>query len=268
MSNKLVYVGIAIFTVYFLAPIYILLLLAFNSPKYTIESVYPPLIFKSPTLNNLIFAFTQYDFIHPLLKSLAVATLVGILALIVGIPAGYGLSKLPGKIAYPIIVVLLITNMMPGLVVAIPISAEFIRLGLFDTIPGLAFAQELVTLPLAVFILQGTFSSIPREIEYQAKIDGASTLSYILRVLVPTTSPGIIAAFLISWMFSWDEFTYAIILSPIHPTWPVEIYLNITRGNILAAIAFSLVFTIPVIILTILLQKYLRGEYLTGGIKS
>ncbi|TRM80506.1 carbohydrate ABC transporter permease [Sulfolobus sp. D5] len=266
--SKIVYVGFAIFTIYFLFPLYILLLVAFSPAKYTIESLYPPPIFKQFTLNNLIFAFTQYNFLKPFIKSLIVATLVGIIALLVGIPAGYGLSRLPAKIAYPVLVLLLITNMVPGIVVAIPISAEFIKLHLFDTPIGLALVQELITLPLATFIMQGTFSAIPKEIEYQARIDGASALSYIANILVPTALPGIIAAFLISWMFSWDEFTYAVILSPIHPTLPVEIYINITRGNELAAVAFSLVFTIPVIILTVILQKYLKGEYLTGGIKA
>jgi trehalose transport system permease protein len=268
MRIKLIYIGIILLSIYFLFPLYVLLLLSFSPAKYTIQRVYPLLYFKSFTLSNLQFAFYCYDFIHPFLKSLFVAFLVGILALLLGIPAGYGLSRLPAKVSYPILVLLLITNMVPGLVVAIPISVEFIKLGLFDSIPGLAFAQELITLPLATFILQGTFSAIPREIEYQAKIDGASTLSYFINILLPMASPGIASAFLISWMFSWDEFTYAVILSPIHPTLPVEIYINITRGNVLAASAFSLVFTIPVIVLTLFLQKYLKGEYLTGGIKA
>ncbi|MCI2414198.1 MAG: carbohydrate ABC transporter permease [Candidatus Aramenus sp.] len=265
---RFLYIAVVIFAVYFLFPLYVLLLIAFSPAKFTIESLYPPLIFKEFTLNNLVYAFTQYDFLHPFIKSLSVATLVGALALLLGIPAGYGLSRLPGSVAYPLIVLLLVTNMVPGMVVAIPISAEFIRLHLFDSVLGLALVQELITLPLATFIMQGTFSAIPREIEYQAKIDGASTLSYFKDVLVPTALPGIIAAFLISWMFSWDEFTYAVILSPIHPTLPVEIYVNITRGNELAAVAFSLVFTVPVVILTLLLQKYLKGEYLTGGVKA
>ncbi len=267
MRNLLVYVGAIIFTLYFLIPLYILVLIAFSPAKFTLESLYPPLYFKGFTLSNLVYAFTQYNFIHPFLKSFFVASLVGIIAILLGIPAGYGLSKLPGKLAYAFIVVLLITNMVPGLVVAIPISVEFIKLHLFDSIPGLALVQELVTLPLAVFILQGTFSAVPKEVEYQARIDGASTLSYLSNVLIPVALPGIVAAFLISWMFSWDEFTYAVLLSPIHPTLPVEIYFNIERGNELAAVAFSLVFTIPVIVLTLILQKYLKGEYLAGGVK-
>ncbi|BDC17231.1 carbohydrate ABC transporter permease [Acidianus sp. HS-5] len=265
---KFWYIAIVILSIYFLLPLYILIMIAFSPAKYTIETIYPPLVFKAFTLNNLIYAFTQYDFVHPFFKSLSVATLVGILGILIGVPAGYGLSRLPGKIAYPVLILLLITNMVPGIVVAIPISAEFIKLHLFDTILGLALVQELITLPLATFIMQGTFSAVPREIEYQAKIDGASTFSYIKDILIPTALPGIAAAFLISWMFSWDEFTYAIILSPIHPTLPVEIYINITRGNELAAVAFSLVFTIPVIILTLFLQKYLKGEYLAGGVKA
>jgi trehalose transport system permease protein len=266
-GKTLTYVVATIFTLYFLVPLYLLFLIAFSPAKFTLEALYPSLILKQFTLNNLIYAFTQYDFISPFLKSFFVASLVGILAIVLGVPAGYGLSRLPSRLAYGIIVLLLITNMVPGLIVAIPISVEFIKLHLFDSIPGLALVQELVTLPLAVFILQGTFSAVPREIEYQAKMDGASTFSFLTDVLMPVALPGIVTAFLISWMFSWDEFTYAILLSPIHPTLPVEIYLNIERGNELAAVAFSLVFTIPVIVLTLILQKYLKGEYLAGGVK-
>lgn len=253
---------------YFLAPLYIMLMIGFSPAKYTIESLYPSLYFKGFTLNNLVYAFTQYNFLGPFIKSMEVATLVGLIAILLGVPAGYGLSRLPQRLSFPLIVLLLITNMVPGLVVSIPISAEFVRLHLFDTVPGLALVQELVSLPLAVFIMQGAFSSIPREVEYQARLDGASALTYFTRVLIPSASTGVAAAFLISWMFSWDEFTYAVILSPIHPTLPVVIYNNITRGNVLAAVAFSLVFTLPVIVLTVALQKYLRGEYLAGGVKA
>jgi len=67
-------------------------------------------------------------------------------------------------------------------------------------------------------------------------------------------------------MLSWDEFTFATILSPITPTLPYVIYTNITRGNILASSALALVLTLPVVILTIMLQRYLKGEYLSGGL--
>jgi trehalose transport system permease protein len=132
----------------------------------------------------------------------------------------------------------------------------------------LALAQELVVLPLAVFILLGTFQAIPRDLEYQARIDGAGLVRSVFGLIVPLGKIGAAVAFLLSWMFSWDEFTFAVILSPNNPTLPIVIYQDMTRGNILAAAAFALLVTIPVLILTALLQQYLKGEYLSGGLKG
>ena len=266
--NILVYIGVIILGIYFLFPLYILVLLAFNSPKYTILKLYPSLLLQAPTLNNLITALQGTAFIDPFIKSLETATLVGLITIALAVPAGYGLSRIPRAIAYPILVLLLVTNMMPGIVIGIPIAVDFIKLGLYETVEGLALAQTLITLPLASFIMQGTFSAIPSDLENQARIDGANLFHRLFSVLIPLAAPGIVAAFLISWMFSWDEFTYAILLMPFHSTLPVTIYIDVTRGNLLAGIAFSLVFTIPVIVLSFALQKYLKGEYLAGGLKG
>ncbi|QGA54316.1 ABC transporter permease subunit [Sulfolobus sp. E5-1-F] len=262
------YLGAIIVGIYFLFPLYILVLLAFNSPKYTVLAKFPSLLPVSLTLNNLITALQGTAFIDPFIKSLETATLVGIITIALAIPAGYGLSRLPRAISYSIIILLLVTNMMPAIVIGIPIVVDFLKLHLFESVIGLALAQTLITLPLATFILQGTFSSIPIDLEHQARVDGANLFNRLFSVLLPLAAPGIAAAFLISWMFSWDEFTYAILLIPYHSTLPVTIYQDVTRGNLLAGIAFSLIFTIPVIILTFALQKYLRGEYLAGGIKG
>ncbi|MCH1770337.1 MULTISPECIES: carbohydrate ABC transporter permease [Metallosphaera] len=262
------YIGAIVVGAYFLFPLYVLFLLAFNSPTFTILARYPALLPISLTLNNLVVSLQGSAFIDPLVKSLETATLVGVITLVLAVPAGYGLSRLPRAIAYPILVLLLVTNMMPAIVIGIPIAVEFIKLHLFESVEGLALAQTLITLPLATFILQGTFSSIPSDLENQARVDGAGLLRRLFSILLPIAAPGIAAAFLISWMFSWDEFTYAILLIPYHSTLPVTIYSDVTRGNLLAGVAFSLVFTIPVIVLTFALQKYLRGEYLAGGIKA
>jgi trehalose transport system permease protein len=85
-------------------------------------------------------------------------------------------------------------------------------------------------------------------------------------LLVPLAKAGVAASFLLSWLLSWDEFTFAVLISPIHPTLQVVIYDNITRGNILASSAFALIVTIPVIVLALFLQRFLRGEMLTGGL--
>ena len=267
-SRAGVYVAAALAAALFLFPFYVLLLIAFQPPKYTLVQLYPPLVPARLTLANLVAAFSGSSFIDSFLKSVETATLVGLITLALAIPAGYGLSRLPGRVSYPILVLLLLTNIMPGVVIGIPIAVEFVRLGLYETVPGLALAQTLVTLPLATLILQGTFSAIPRELEHQARVDGAGLVDRLRYVLVPNAAPGIAAAYLISWMFSWDEFTYAVLLMPYHSTLPVTIYIDVTRGNLLAGAAFSVVFTIPVIVLTYALQRYLKGQYLSAGIRG
>ncbi|BCU67720.1 sugar ABC transporter permease [Sulfolobales archaeon HS-7] len=262
------YIAIIILVMFFLYPIYVLFLVSFVPPQYTVDRLYPDQIPVALTLHNIIHAIENAELTGALDKSLIVATIVGILALVLGIPAAYGLSKLEEKVATLITTLLFVVNMMPAIVIAIPIAADFIKIGLFDSALGLALAQELVVLPISTFILLGSFQSIPRDLENQARVDGAGIFRALFDTILPVAREGIIATFLLAWMTSWDEFTYAILISPIKPTLPVHIYLYTTRGSIIDASAFSLLLTLPVLALTLGLQKYLRGEYLGGGIKA
>ncbi|WP_162509633.1 ABC transporter permease subunit [Thermogymnomonas acidicola] len=119
-------------------------------------------------------------------RSFYVAMIVAVLALLFGISAGYGLSRIsPPKIANTIVVLLFFSNMMPGIVVAIPIASEFLKFGLYDNFMGIALAQELVVLPLSVFIMLGAFRSVPRELFLQARVDGAGIFASLARVILP-----------------------------------------------------------------------------------
>ncbi|MEM3185240.1 MAG: carbohydrate ABC transporter permease [Conexivisphaerales archaeon] len=265
LSKLLLYFTAVLAILIVLFPIYILFLIAFTPVKYTIDSVYPILYPGGFTLANLVTAVESFGLEGPTIRSIETATLVGLIAIGIGLPAAYGLNRLPRNTSGILTAMLFLANMLPAIVVAIPISAEFISFHLYGSVVGLALAQELVVLPLTIFILQGALSSIPRDLEYQARIDGAGLLKTIYTVLAPLAKAGIVAAFLLSWMISWDEFTFAVILNPANPTLPIVIYINLFRGNILASSAFALILTIPVIILTAALQKYLKGEYLTAG---
>lgn len=268
-SNRyIIYLVVAFALLMVIFPIYVLFLIAFTPAKYTVDSVFPLLYPGGFTLANLIVAVKSFGLIGPTIRSVETATLVGSIAVAIGLPAAYGLNRLPRNTANTVIATLFLANMLPAIVIAIPISAEFISFHLYGSVIGLALAQELVVLPLTIFLLQGAFSSIPRDIEYQARVDGAGLLRTIFTVLAPLAKAGVAAAFLLSWMISWDEFTFAVILNPANPTLPIIIYINLFRGNILASSAFALTLTIPVIVLTAFLQRYLKGEYLTGGLSG
>ena len=146
------YIGVVIILLYTLFPLYILFLLAFTPASYTTIAVhsgsYPTLYPAGFTLYNLQAAFGIPEIMTALIKSLETAFLVGGLALLIGIPAAYGLSRLKPKIASLISTTLFFANMLPSVTIAIPISATFLRLGLNETFLGLALAQELIVLPL------------------------------------------------------------------------------------------------------------------------
>jgi trehalose transport system permease protein len=255
-------IGLSILLVY---PLYVLSLIAFSPVKYTLNTDYPLQWPGGFTLQNLINAFASSNLVDPAIRSLETAFLVGALALLIGIPSAYGLSRLAPNLANIISTMLFLANMLPALVIAIPISAQFISLHLFNSVFGLAMAQELIVLPLTVFLLLGAFQSLPKDLANQARIDGAGMFRTLYTLLVPLSKAAVVAAFLLDWMISWDEFTFAVILSPVNPTLPIVIYTNITRGDILSSSAFALVLTVPVVILTAILQRYLKGEYLSGG---
>ena len=162
---------------------------------------------------------------------------------------------------------LFVVNMMPAIVIAIPISVYFIKIGLYDNIFGIALAQELVVLPISVFIMLGGFRALPQDLENQAMVDGASIIHSFKDVIFPLIKIPLLISFLLAWMTSWDEFTYAVIISPIDPTFPVSLYDYVSRGEPFIASTFALLVTIPVIVIVVVLQKYLKGEYLSGGMK-
>lgn len=268
-SKYYFYIGGTVFAFIVLIPLYILVIIAFGVPSQTIGAYYPMLLPTKFTLANLHNAFTGYGLVllAAFYKSLETAFIVASLAVLLGFHAAYGLNKIPYKYSNMILALLFFSTMIPSLTIAIPISTTFIKIGLYDSALGLALAQELVVLPLTVFLITGAFEAIPRTLEYQARVDGATFSQALYKVIFPLALPGIVSAFLLSWLMSWDEFTFAVILSPVHPTLPILIYLESTaRGDILTGTVFSLLVTIPVIALTVILSKFIRGSYLSAGI--
>lgn len=265
-KNIVSYIIAIIMSIIFVYPLYILVMITFEPVSLTFDRIYPyqlPFVF---TLVNLSSALKNLSLVYPVIRSTEVAFLVAFISIGLAVPAAYGLQKMTARVSNKIILLLFVVNMMPGIVIAIPISVYFLKLGLENSVLGIALAQELVVLPLSVFIMLGGFRALPGDLENQAYVDGARLHNAFTRVLLPLVKIPILITFLISWMTSWDEFTYAVIISPVKPTFPVDLYGYVSRGDPFIASSFALLVTIPVIIVTVVLQKYFRGEYLSGGI--
>lgn len=221
----------------------------------------------SDTKKDFFNKDTYNKLYRPLLKSLTVATLTTLIAILIAAPAAYVISRMPRKWKYIIILSLLFTRMFPDVGIALPIATRFHSWGLIDNTLGLILAHLIPNLPFLAWILVGTFEVIPTDLEKAAMIDGANRIKALRRIVFPIAAPGIAVGAMFIWLASWNEFIYARYLSTVASTLPIKTYEVITTGTFFSAAAYSTILTIPVVIITFYLQRYLQSGMLSGAVK-
>jgi trehalose transport system permease protein len=262
-TTILTYSAIAVILLFTGIPLYIMLKITFADPAAFINAGE----FKF-SLENLKSIFTSGNIWSPLRKSLVVALATSFFSVIIAAPGAYVLSKIPGRMGYVFLILIFFTRMFPEVSIALPISLNFIRLGLFDTYLGLILAHLIRVLPLVAWILVGTFKSIPRDLEEAGRMDGCSKLKVLYKVLLPIARPGIVVGLIFGFLNSWDEFIYATYLSLTEKTLPLTIFYYINRGGWFLSSTYALVVTMPVLIFTYYFQRYLQSGYLSGAVKG
>jgi trehalose transport system permease protein len=204
----------------------------------------------------------------PLRHSLVVAFSTAIIAVLIAAPAAYVISRLPKGARYFVVLALLLTRMFPEVIIATPIASNFFAWGLDDTDIGLTMAHLIRTLPLVSWVLVGTFAVIPRDLEEASAVDGSGRVGTLLRVVLPLAAPGIAVAAIFAWLDSWNDLLYAIYLFLTEQTLPLITYYYANRGTVTDVATFSIILTIPVLILTLFLQRWIRSGYLSGAVKG
>lgn len=204
----------------------------------------------------------------PLRHSLIVAFGTAILSIIIAAPAAYVISRLPRGTRYFVVLGILFTRMFPEVIIATPIASNFFSWGLNDTDLGLILAHLIRTLPLVAWILVGSFEVIPRDLEESSAIDGAGKATTLIRIILPIGLPGIAVAAIFAWLDSWNDLLYAIYLFLTERTLPLVTYYYANRGTVTDVATFSVIMTIPVILLTLFLQRWIRSGYLSGAVKG
>ena len=158
--------------------------------------------------------------------------------------------------------------MIPSVAIALPISVTFLKMNLIDTSLGLVLANMITQIPFMAWILVSTFAEVPVALDEAAWIDGASRLQAIVKVILPVSMQGIAVSAMYVWLNAWNEFTYAMYLSNNSKTLPLQIYYYVSRGNVFERAAYSTILAIPVILVTFVLQRYLKPDYLGGSVKG
>ena len=140
----------------------------------------------------------------------------------------------------------------------------FLRWGLLDTALGLILAHLTMALPVAAWVLTTTFSSIPREVQEAAAVDGCGTWRTLTSIILPLALPGLAVCGLLVWLLSWEEFTLATYLTLGAKTMPLQVYYYLYQGNWFDTAVAATLMTLPVLVLSAFLQRYLRETSLAG----
>jgi len=232
---------------------------------------YPPLFIFRPTFKHYYEVIIQSNFFRYFSNSMIVSLGSVALSLIIGVPAAYAFKKCQFRFKNQIISWTLATRMLPAMVYVIPYFVSFQYLRLIDTRTGLIIAYLTFNLPIVVWTMNGFFAQFPTSIEEAAKIDGASTWQSFLYVVLPLSTTGLIATALIIFMWCWNEFIFALVLTRREAlTATIAIinfmaYEGIEWGKVAAG---AMIVLIPVIFFSIMVRKYMAKAMFSGAIKG
>ena len=250
-----------------LFPIYLIFMVSF-APGSAVFGERPKLFVHNFTLRWWKAAFTSGGLASPLAKSLVVAFATTLLAILIAAPAAYVIARMRPSVRYTVVIGLLVTRMFPEFTIGISVATRFAKLDLLDTYVGLILAHLIGALPFIAWILVGTFETIPIELEEAAHIDGASRLRTLTKVVFPVAAGGIAVASLFVWLYSWNEFLYARLLTTNQLTLPLKVFQAIDRGTTQQMATVAAILTLPILVIVYFLQRYLRPGALTGAVKG
>ncbi len=260
------YVLVVLIMVPFLLPFYWMIRTSLMSLGDA-TSIPPKLLF-NPTLQNYARLLSAPSYWKSFTNSAIIGGVAMAIGLAAGLPAAYSIARFrQGRLSAAI----LFSRMCPHIGILVPWFIFFTKLKLADTYPGMIMTHLIITLPLTIWIMIGFFEEVPQEIQDAAMVDGCSTLGTFLHICVPIVLPGIIVSTILGFAFSWNNFLLsAIIGGPHTQTLPVITYLQVGEFNVdwgyLAASGIAL--TVPVLLLTLVVQRYLIRGLAFGGSKG
>ncbi|MBR0661370.1 carbohydrate ABC transporter permease [Neoroseomonas oryzicola] len=233
------------------------------------NTAFPPIFIPDPpTLDNYREVFARNDFLLFAWNSVVVSFSATGLALAIGVPAGYGIAKMRAMRAAALI---LIARITPGLSYLIPLFLLFQWLELTGTLVPIVITHLVITVPIVVWVMISFFEGLPAELEEAALVDGATIWQAFRYVAMPLARPGITVATILAFIFSWNNFVFAMVLAGRETrTLPVAVnnmltFEQISWGPLSAA---ALLVTAPVLILTLLAQKQIVAGLTAGGVKG
>ena len=266
--NVVVYIVSVVAMMIAIFPIYWILATALKTRTDFLD--FPPKFFLfKPTLNNFHQVFVVDKFHQYIINSVVVTVGAVLLALLICIPASYSLCRLMTKGRDNFAFSILGIRVLPMITLILPLYILFKQTNLLNTRLGLILIYTLINFPLTVWVLRSFIMEIPVEIEEAAAVDGCSKIMTLLRVVIPLIKPGILAVAILDFMFVWNEYFLAYILSSATRTVPVatEAYIGIRGIRWGETCSAAITSVVPVVIILFFVQKHIVRGLSFGAVK-
>jgi multiple sugar transport system permease protein len=249
-----------------LFPFLWMILTSFRNQTQNTSSV--PVWFFVPSLENFAAVIVGQNFLRYTLNSLIVAVASTGLGLLLGLPAAYAIArhKLRGLAVW-----VLISRIIPYITFLLPWFLIFTKLQLTGTYWALILTHLIITLPMIVWVMIAFFEDIPIELEEASLIDGLTRFQAFYRIAVPLVAPGVATATILSFIYSWNQFLFSLILAgPETKTVPVAVFNFISYGSINfgGIAAAAVLITLPVVALSLIVQRHILRGLTGGGVKG
>ncbi|MFB7140631.1 carbohydrate ABC transporter permease [Gottfriedia sp. NPDC056225] len=272
VSKIVTYVVLIVISIFCVFP-FLWMLVTSLKPTDQIRSTHPSFFIKHPTFSHFQNVLVNTKFITFFMNSFIVAISTTLISILVSIFAGYALSRFQRFKGVKFLnITMLLSQMIPGVLLLVPLYILMQRFGLLDTYASMILAYTTFMVPLCTFMLKGFFDSIPYELEEAAEMDGCSRVRIIFQIILPISIPSIVATALFAFVNAWNEFMfgYVFINDEAHRTLTPGITLfkglySTDWGSIMSA---SVLAVIPIVIMFIYLQRYLIEGMTAGSVKG
>jgi len=269
-NKKLIFTFVAIIIgVIILFPLYWIAMTSFKA-NHEVLDVY--LLPRYPTVEPWLIQLNSPEFMASLRNSFSISTLAMVISFLFGVTAAYGMGRfyIPGKNG--ILLTFLVTQMMPGSMLLMPMFIVFSRLDWLNTMHAPAIAITTGSIPFIIVVLRPYFLSIPKSLDDAARIDGCNAFRSFLLIMLPVIRVGIITILVITFLHGWNDLIFSMTFNTDVAMRPLTANIRRfqdqygTRWN--AIMAYGMILVTPVILAFILLQKYIIGGLTAGAIKE
>ncbi len=272
-------IALTLVVIFFMFPLFWIFLMSFQTND-TILRIPPSLVFE-PTLINYESLVTgqlqtaagslKIEFMKNLGNSVLLSVSAVLVSLLLGVPAAYAFARYKFRFSEDIAFTLLSFRFAPALLVLLPLTIYFQKIGLANTYIGLIWVYQLICLPLILWIVRGYFEDISPDVEHAYRIAGHGWFQTFRKIALPLAGPGIAAAGLLAFIFAWNNFIFALVLASADKQ-PVTVGAlafvtasGIQYGQIAAAIVLSIT---PTLAIALYAQRYLVEGLSLGAVKG